>query len=718
MSVEATPLRVEIAGRAGQQPYAVDYGDEPGHGASARPKRRSPTGTSRSDGAPQFGSAGCDPRLRRRRLGPVRTAGVRARTGQAGHRSLHRHGAGRRRSPAAIAPVCCSSSFRGSCGEAEKARQIIFRSRIATLIYVHVGQPAPAVELTNLQIRGDGGRGHADRRRAEEHQPPFRPHEGHARVLRRHRRSPSRSLPVPDVPVLPESEREVAIIATDAKQPLVSGDLQGRTEARCRDARASRRRNDHEGRKIDHAPAPSGTGGMRAGARCCLRAAGRTAERRPGHRSRPRAHRRHEPHRRSAGLRTGPRRHAGFARARDSASSRWSSAGRQRRTSRISGERYAALRDFKHRGVNYTFEVGDSFFAPSHGDYQLRNLYTPAVNFAGASFRREPRRKRRSRSWPAKRPPPATSSAPTPKRWIRTLAIGRGAVACQRPRSRSPPRARASSTDDLQRVPLHDRRQRSGRRRRKFALTPSIHLVGDASVVRYRRRGERPSRRCDGSALAGASVLARARMGAGQRVTFLAGRTADPDPAASPIGRRVYAAGEYERLQSRARVRRLGVVPGQSRRECASPTLPPTDGSRGFGGVRVPIGDALERLGEVRGRRPPVHGSSAAVAHARQRHRGRQHASCRRPWDRSPRSPAYARRKNVESESLAGSYTQHEGSGLLFVNVTRDLQLFGSVTGESATSTRSRRREHATGNLAAARRRRSWSAASGSAPRG
>src|SRR6185503_6424520 len=35
------------------------------------------------------------------------------------------------------------------------------------------------------------------------------------------------------------------------------------------------------------------------------------------------------------------------------------------------GRAWASLRDFTHRGVKYTFEVGDTFFSPTPGDYRL-----------------------------------------------------------------------------------------------------------------------------------------------------------------------------------------------------------------------------------------------------------------------------------------------------------------------------------------------------------
>ena len=104
---------------------------------------------------------------------------------------------------------------------AAKARQVIFRSRIATLVYVHVGQPAPAVELTNLEIRGTGERTQIvaalknTSRRSVRTKGTLQLYDGNGIAVAQ--------LIVPDVPVLPESEREVAINTADSKQPLVAG---------------------------------------------------------------------------------------------------------------------------------------------------------------------------------------------------------------------------------------------------------------------------------------------------------------------------------------------------------------------------------------------------------------------------------------------------------------------------------------------------------------
>ena len=100
-------------------------------------------------------------------------------------------------------------------------RQVILRSRIATLVYVHVGQPPPAVELTNLEIRGSGEQtqvvaGLKNRsRRSVRTRGNLIVYDGSGIAIAQ--------IPLPDVPVLPESERDLAITASDPARPLPSG---------------------------------------------------------------------------------------------------------------------------------------------------------------------------------------------------------------------------------------------------------------------------------------------------------------------------------------------------------------------------------------------------------------------------------------------------------------------------------------------------------------
>jgi P pilus assembly chaperone PapD len=105
-----------------------------------------------------------------------------------------------------------------------RGRDVVVRSRIATLIYVNIGEPPAAVELTDLKSR----------------RTPDQPIQIVAVLKNTGRRSVRTrgtlalydktggkvsETQVPDVPVLPESEREVAVTAFDpVKTQLPAGD--------------------------------------------------------------------------------------------------------------------------------------------------------------------------------------------------------------------------------------------------------------------------------------------------------------------------------------------------------------------------------------------------------------------------------------------------------------------------------------------------------------
>ena len=104
-----------------------------------------------------------------------------------------------------------------------KAREVQVRSRIATLIYANVGEPPAAVELTDLQPRVTPG------------QPAqivaVLKNTGKRTVRTRGtltlfdtRGTAVSQTVVPDVPVLPESEREVAIPAINPDKSAPAGE--------------------------------------------------------------------------------------------------------------------------------------------------------------------------------------------------------------------------------------------------------------------------------------------------------------------------------------------------------------------------------------------------------------------------------------------------------------------------------------------------------------
>ena len=97
-----------------------------------------------------------------------------------------------------------------------RGRDVMFKSRIATLIYVSIGQPAMAAELTDLGIRSAGARTQvvATIRNSSRRYVRTRG----SLVLYDQSGRNVRELPLPDVPLLPESEREVAITVIDPEQ--------------------------------------------------------------------------------------------------------------------------------------------------------------------------------------------------------------------------------------------------------------------------------------------------------------------------------------------------------------------------------------------------------------------------------------------------------------------------------------------------------------------
>lgn len=106
--------------------------------------------------------------------------------------------------------------------EARAGRQIVFRSRIASLIYVNVGPPAATIELTNLQVQA-ADRGTAIVAALKNGSRFTTRTRGTLQVYDRAGAAVA-NLTVPDVPVLPESERELAISADDAVRSLPAGE--------------------------------------------------------------------------------------------------------------------------------------------------------------------------------------------------------------------------------------------------------------------------------------------------------------------------------------------------------------------------------------------------------------------------------------------------------------------------------------------------------------
>lgn len=100
-----------------------------------------------------------------------------------------------------------------------RSREVMFKSRIATLIYVNIGQPPMAGELTDLRLRPAGPQVQVvatvknTSRRSVRTKGSLVVYDDTGKSVR--------EVPVPDVPLLPESEREVMMVVIDPDKPPV-----------------------------------------------------------------------------------------------------------------------------------------------------------------------------------------------------------------------------------------------------------------------------------------------------------------------------------------------------------------------------------------------------------------------------------------------------------------------------------------------------------------
>jgi hypothetical protein len=342
------------------------------------------------------------------------------------------------------------------------------------------------------------------------------------------------------------------------------------------------------------------------------------------------------------------------------------------------GRAFVSLRDFHHAGVAYTFEAGDSFFSTSRGDYQLRNLYTPAVNFSG--FSAQASTKRTAVAVMAGRATATRNIFGTDTETLdQDLIIARGSRELS-DRLQVTARASRIRTRDLREFTftIADSDQAGGGAR--FILTPAVHLVADGSVVTYRRRDATDSQ-TDGSVLTGASLLLARGWLQANASRFSPGEL---PILAQPLADRQtwYAAGEYDVFR---RIRLFGGWESfrANLDRLVRPNRGPTDGSRSFGGVRIPLGgrsSAALRV-EQGDRRTRLLGASLT----RVSDTGVMSAEWQTTLGPMSAFARFARRDNVESDYQAGTYRQNEGSGLAFVNLTRNVQLFSSATGRRNT---------------------------------
>jgi hypothetical protein len=347
------------------------------------------------------------------------------------------------------------------------------------------------------------------------------------------------------------------------------------------------------------------------------------------------------------------------------------------------GRAFAAVRDLKYKGANISLEGGDTYFSSAIGEYRFSNLSTPSLTFAGGSVMR--RSSRSSAGVLAGRATATRNYFGTDSDTLdQNLAIARASYKAT-DRLELFTRASHVRTGDVPTFNSQIARSDQGGGAARWIVNPAVQLIGDASLVSYRRRGDNESH-VDLSALAGASfLLARG---------WFQLNAARFSPGELPIVNQmltdrqtVYAAGEFDAFA------RLKVFGGwEAFRSNLDPfaagsaTTSASDGTRGFGGVRTPIGTRSSvafrvEQGDRRSRQvvdeQQVFLSDTGVITAEwQAGLGALNGVAR-----------YSRRQNVESRSLAGSHTVDDTSGHVFVSLSPATQIFGNATA-TTTSTR------------------------------
>ena len=347
------------------------------------------------------------------------------------------------------------------------------------------------------------------------------------------------------------------------------------------------------------------------------------------------------------------------------------------------GRIYGALRDAKYLGAAWTVEAGDTYFSPSIAAYGFSNLFSPAVTFNGAAVRAGTDRSTlsvvagKTTAW-------RNIFGNDPQALGQTLGIVHSTRRIGRNLELSArgSRVRTSSLDEFS-YTIDAGDQAGGGAR--VQLTPSVQLVGEGSLVSYRRTGTTSWER-DGSYLGGLNWL-HAR----GYVQVNAARFSPGDfPALNnPLQDReqLFAVGEYD-LWSRARVSggwerfRTNLKPEDSL--ASSRPTAETSGDRGFGAVRLQL--TSRSTIAVRGEQGTRDSRPVGPGLASDSDTGMWATEWQAAIGRTNAFVRYSGRENVEHVNRTGSYDQHDGSAQLFTNLRGGSQAFGMAVLTRTTS--------------------------------
>jgi cell division septation protein DedD len=356
--------------------------------------------------------------------------------------------------------------------------------------------------------------------------------------------------------------------------------------------------------------------------------------------------------------------------------------GTERHNQLHAGRLYGSLRDLKHRGVIWTVEAGDAYYAPMIGEYRFSNLSTPIVTFAGAAVgARSPRTEvgmvaGRGTVW-------RNIFGSDPDTLDQTIIGGRAA---HRASERLDVRARASRirTTDLDEFSYSIAASDQAGGGLRYAVSPAVQVIADGGVVSYRRSGS-DIRERDGSGLVGLHWL----HGRGWLQVNVSRFSPGESPTLnSPLPDRSgqFAAGEFDLVSG------LRVFAGweafksnldPSAALAAGYHVPRSSGTRQFGGVRAQVGgrstltlraEAGDRISKYVTGRQDVESDTGVWSADWQTAVHRVNGIFR-----------VAQRDNVTSASRSGSYRQRDVAGQFFVRLSQSAQLFGLGTATRTT---------------------------------
>ena len=211
----------------------------------------------------------------------------------------------------------------------------------------------------------------------------------------------------------------------------------------------------------------------------------------------------------------------------------------------------------------------------------------------------------------------------------------------------------------------------------RYQISPAVHLIGDASFVRY-RRVDSNTQVPDGSFLAGTNVLLPRGW-----IQFNIARFSPGDfPALNdPLHDResAFLAAEYDIW---SRVRMFGGVDAIKTNiepdltNLSSRDLPRNTGTRAFGGVQFRLaGPSMLTIRIEEGDRVA---KSLRVGRTTESDTGVRSAEWQSLFGRYTAYGRYARRQYVDSSGIASQYTQDDVTGQLFVKLSQEVQVFGT----------------------------------------